>query len=84
MKTSTLVVIGLGAAAVLFFVLKPGATSANAGTAGAAKTPIATARNSRQALERAAVNVGEKLAGKAIDWFFDEGDRTSVADSLSV
>lgn len=83
MKTSTLVVLGLGAAAVLFLVLKPGAV-AGSHAGSSIVNPQPTARNSRQALERAAVNVGEKLANKAVDWFFDDSDRTSVADSLSV
>lgn len=82
MKTSTLVVIGLGAAAALFLVLKLRGSASTAGASGVKASQVPTARNTQQALERAAVNVGERLANEAIDWMFS--DRSSVQDGLAV
>ena len=78
MKTSTLVLLAVGAAVVAYIALRPSLADASTGI-----TKPAGPRTSREALERAGINLGEKALTAGLDWLMgDKGERTSTfADS---
>ena len=79
MKGSTLLILGIGAAALIYLSMR------RPGAARTGKPPVQpTANNTRTALERAAVNVGERLVNEGLDrlgsWWNGSGSNGSVSD----
>jgi hypothetical protein len=62
-KTTTIVMLGLGAAAVLYFAMRPASSGSTGSHPGKSTRPA----SSRDALERAAVDLGAKVGGQIVD-----------------